>query len=110
MTMRPEVLLLILACLAVTIVPRVLPMMTVNRLRLPPAAIAWLSFVPSAVISALFFREILATPDGNLRSVLDPHFLAGWATLALAFWTRNIILTVIAGAALFAVLRWVFAA
>ena len=106
MTLRPEVLLLILACMAVTIVPRVLPMMTVNRLRLPQWAAAWLSYVPSAVISALFFREILATPAGELRGLLDPHFIAGWATLALAFLTRNIIATVIAGVALFAVLRW----
>lgn len=106
MTLRPEVLFLILACLLVTIVPRVLPMMTVNRLRLPRAVVSWLSFVPSAVISALFFREILATPEGDLRSILDPHFLAGWSTLALAFLTRNIILTVIVGVALFAVLRW----
>ena len=109
MTLRLEVLLLILACMAVTIVPRVLPMLTVNRLRLPPSAVAWLSYVPSAVISALFFREILATPEGAPRGFLDPYFLAGWMTLALAFLTRNIILTVIAGVALFATLHWLFA-
>ena len=106
MTLRWEVLALILACLAVTIVPRVLPMLTVNRLRLPRAVVAWLGYVPAAVISALFFREILATSAGDLRGVLDPHFLAGWATLALAFLTRNIIATVAAGVALFALLRW----
>lgn len=106
MTLRPEVLWLILACLLVTIVPRVLPMLTVNRLRLPRAVVAWLSYVPAAVIAALFFREILATPAGALRDWLDPYFLAGWATLALAFWTRNIIVTVLAGVALFAALRW----
>ena len=106
MTLRWEVLALILACLAVTIVPRVLPMLTVNRLRLPRGVVAWLSYVPAAVISALFFREILVTAAGDLRGPLDPHFLAGWATLALAFLTRNIIATVIAGAALFALLKW----
>ena len=105
MTLRPEVLLLILACLAVTIVPRVLPMMTVNRLRLPRAAVAWLSFVPAAVISALFFREILMTAAGDLRAPDDPHFIAGWASLAIAFASRNIILTVVCGVALFAILR-----
>ena len=107
MSLRMEVLFLILACLLVTLVPRVLPMLAVNRMRLPGWVAGWLSYVPSAVISALFFREILATPAGELRGFLDPHFLAGWTTLALAFLTRNIIATVIAGVALFAVLRWV---
>ena len=66
-----------------------------------------MTFASAATVECLTIRAVLlATAAGDLRGPLDPHFLAGWATLALAFLTRNIIATVIAGVALFALLKW----
>jgi len=105
MSVRPEVLLLILGCMGVTIVPRVLPMLAAHRLRPPAVVVAWLGYVPTAVISALFFKEILLV-DGTLPGTpVEPHLLAGLASLAVAFATRSIGLTVIGGIAAYAVLK-----
>lgn len=108
MSVRPEVLLLIVGCMAVTIVPRVLPLLAAHRLRLPPLAVAWLGYVPTAVISALFFKEIVLV-DGTLPGTpIEPHLLAGLVSLAIAFATRSIGLTVIGGIAAYAVLKaWI---
>jgi branched-subunit amino acid transport protein len=103
-TLRPEIVLLIVGCMLVTLLPRVLPLLGARRLRLPPLAIAWLGYVPVAVIAALLAGELLLA-DGRLPATLaDPRLLAGILTLAIAFGSRSIMLTVIGGMAGFAVL------
>lgn len=104
MSVRPEIMLLILGCMIVTVVPRVLPMILVNRLQLPRWFLLWLGYVPIAVISALFFREILLT-NGGWREWNDPYLAAGVLTLAAAFVSRNILATVLVGAVAFTALR-----
>lgn len=105
MSVRPEILLLILACMAVTIVPRVAPMALVNRLRLPAWFLAWLSYIPVSVISALFFREAFLSA-GAWRSWDDPYLVAGMLTLAVAFLCRNFFLTAVIGAFIFTACRY----
>lgn len=105
MTLRPEIIMLIVACMVVTVIPRVMPMVLVNRIELPEWFLAWLHHIPVAVISALFFREVLLL-DGDWRDWHDPYFLAAWPTLAVALWSRNIFITVIVGVLIFVVLRW----
>ena|GEM_PF-478285 len=109
MSVRPEVLGLILASMAVTIVPRVLPLLGAHRMRMPGPVAAWLSYVPVAVISALFFNEILLAGGHLPRQPDDPHLLAGVLTLAIAFLSRSIAITVIVGVLLFAGLQAVVA-
>ncbi|MEX1082475.1 MAG: AzlD domain-containing protein [Halofilum sp. (in: g-proteobacteria)] len=104
MILRPEVVLLIAGCMLVTLVPRVLPLLGARRLRLPPLAIAWLGYVPVAVIAALLAGELVLA-DGRLpATVADPRLLAGMVTLGIAFASRSIMLTVIGGMATFALL------
>lgn len=102
MEVRLQVILLIIACLAVTIIPRVAPLLLARRLRLPPLLYAWLRFVPAAVISALFFKEILIA-DGALSPTGAP-FIAGLIALAAAFIGRNIAATIVIGVVAFATL------
>ena len=105
MSVRPEVLLLILGCLLVTIIPRVLPLVFAGRLRLPPVAEEWLAYVPVAVIAALLVDQILlsGTAPGITWSL--PHLVAGGVALAIAGLTRSIAATVIGGVATFALLQ-----
>lgn len=90
--------------MAVTIVPRVLPMLLVNRLNLPHWFWAWLRYIPVSVIAALFFRETLLI-NGEFRQWGDPYLIAGQLTLITAFLCRNLFLTVCLGVALFTLLR-----
>ena len=102
MEVRAEVLVLIVACLAVTIIPRVVPLLFVRHVRLPPVVHAWLRFVPTAVISALLFTEIVLV-DGA-PSLLSASLIAGAVALIAASLSRSIAATIVIGVASFATL------
>ena len=57
MVLRIEVLFLILGCMLVTIIPRVLPLIFAEKIRLSKKIKIWLKQVPPVVISALFFKK-----------------------------------------------------
>lgn len=94
---RPEVLTLIVLCALVTVLPRVLPLMLIGKISLPPLAIAWLRHIPIAVITALLCQDLLAE---GLHWYND-RLLAGILTLAVAFITRSLLGTVILGVAIY---------
>src|SRR3989442_11429564 len=58
MEVRPEILALVLGCALVTAVPRVLPLVALSRLQLPPWLADWLRYVPIAVLAALLAIEL----------------------------------------------------
>ena len=109
MSVRPEILMLIAACMVVTIVPRILPMILANRLDLPVWFLAWLRYIPVSVIAVLFFREVLIT-GGDFRQWSDPYLASGIMTLLFAFILRNIALTILSGIITFIVLRFLLGA
>ena len=104
MTLRIEVLLLILGCMAVTVVPRILPMALLGRVELPRWFLLWLRFIPTAVISALLFKEVFLR-GGEWRALADPYLVGGLVAVVIAFLSRRIFVTVFGGAAVFYLLR-----
>jgi branched-subunit amino acid transport protein len=107
MDIRPEILALILACAAVTAVPRVLPLVLLSRIALPPWLLAWLAYVPVAVLAALLAIEVLIV-DGSpallMSSNVNSALLAIVPALAVAALTRSLIGTVLAGVAVYRML------
>ncbi len=101
MDVRPEILALILACAAVTIVPRVLPLVLLSRITLPAWALAWLGYVPVAVLAALLALEVLVVDGKPALSAANPALLAILPTLAVAAVTRSLIATAMAGVGLY---------
>jgi len=91
MDIRPEFLALVLACAAVTAVPRVLPLLVLTRLRLPAWLLDWLSYVPVAILASLLSLETFSTAKAGL--------LAIGVALAVAAATRSLLGTVLAGVA-----------
>jgi len=61
MEVRPEILALVLGCALVTALPRVLPLVALSRLQLPPWLAGWLRYVPIAVLAALLAIELAST-------------------------------------------------
>lgn len=106
MSVRLEVLLLILACMLVTFIPRILPMVLFGRVALPQWFLIWLRYIPVAIISALFFKDVVLL-QGEWRAWNDVYLLAGILTLLIAFATRNIFASIIGGAIVFNTLRYV---
>jgi branched-subunit amino acid transport protein len=93
MEIRPEFLALVLACAAVTAIPRVLPLVALSRVQLPAWLLDWLRYVPVAVLSALLAIELLAGGRAGLPAIA--------AAFAVAFLTRSLLGTAVAGVAVF---------
>jgi branched-subunit amino acid transport protein len=99
MDVRPEILALILACAAVTAVPRVLPFVLLSKIELPRWLLGWLAYVPVAVLAALLAIEVLMVEARPALSLANPSLLAIVPALAVAGVTRSLIATVFAGVA-----------
>ena len=99
MDVRPELLALILACAAVTAVPRVLPLVLLAKIELPGWLLAWLAYVPVAVLAALLAIEVLVVEGKPALWTANPSLLAIVPALAVAALTRSLIGTVAAGLA-----------
>jgi branched-subunit amino acid transport protein len=104
MDVRPEILALILACAAVTAVPRVLPLVLLAKIELPRWLLAWLAYVPVAVLAALLAIEVLVVEGKPAVSTANPSLIAIVPALAVAGLTRSLIGTVVAGVATYWVL------
>lgn len=101
MDVRPEILALILACAAVTAVPRVLPLVLLAKIALPRWLVAWLAYVPVAVLAALLALEVLMVGGKPALSAANPTLVAIVPALAVAAVTRSLIATVLTGLAAF---------
>lgn len=104
MDVRPEILALILACAAVTAVPRVLPLVLLSKIELPRWLLAWLAYVPVAVLAALLAIEVMIVDGKPSLTAANPLLLAIVPALAVAGLTRSLIATVLVGVAAYRLL------
>ena len=81
------VLLTIVGMTLVTYVPRVAPVLILASRTLPGPLVRWLSFVPTAVLSAMLFPSLLLretsfdfTPDNFFLWAAIPAFFLAWRT------------------------------
>lgn len=91
---------------AVTFLPRLLPVWVLSSRKLPPLVIAWLRFVPVAVLSAMLLPALLVQ-NGQLDFSSSNLFL--WAaipTFLTAWKTRSLFGSVIVGMLVVAVVRF----
>jgi branched-subunit amino acid transport protein len=99
------VFLTLLGMLAVTYVPRALPVLVLSSRRLPTVVVAWLRHVPVAVLAAMLFPALFVQ-EGRIDLGLDNLFL--WAALPaflVAWRRRSFFVTVIVGIVVVAVAR-----
>lgn len=97
MDIRPDILALILACAAVTALPRVLPLALLSRITMPAWLVAWLGYVPIAVLAALLAIEVTLVDGRPALSADNPALLAIVPALTVAAITRSLIATVATG-------------
>lgn len=105
----PEIALLIFFMALVTFLPRVLPVLLLSRRSLPEPVERWLSYVPVAVLAALLAPSLFA-PSGwfNLAFSENPAFWVSIPVFVIAFFTRNLFITVLSGMFLIAIFRQLF--
>jgi branched-subunit amino acid transport protein len=67
-----------------------------------------LRYVPPAVLSAIIFPEVFLT-GGELNLSFDnPRLLAGVLAALVAWWTKNIVLTIVIGMSALLILQALF--
>lgn len=94
---KASFLLMVLGAALVTWLSRVLPLIVLNRLKLPPWALRFLSHVPVAVFAALLAQDIM-TSEGNIVPLTNNvKIVALIPTFAAALLTRSLLGTVIVG-------------
>ena len=76
-----------------------------ERIKLPVTFQRALRFVPIAVLSAIIAPEL--GYSNNLLSITptNPRLIAGVVATVVAFWTKNVFWTLLAGMAVFWILR-----
>ena len=102
------IFLTIIGMALVTYIPRLLPVYFLSSRSLPPLAVAWLRYVPVAVLAAMLFPSLLVQ-EGQL--ILGPSNFFLWAavpTLLVAVKTRSLFGSVVVGMVLVAAARYVF--
>lgn len=100
------ILLTILGMTLVTYIPRLLPVYFLSSRSLPPLAVAWLRYVPVAVLAAMLFPSVLTQGD---QVDLGPSNLFFWAalpTLLVAWRTKSLFGSVVVGMILVAGARF----
>lgn len=102
------VLLTLLGMSLATYLPRLLPAWFLRGRELPYFLVAWLRYVPVAVLAALLVPSLLVQ-DGAFAFTWSNLYL--WAALPAGFtaWkTKNMFLTVLVGMLVVALIRLIF--
>jgi branched-subunit amino acid transport protein len=79
-----------------------------ERIQLPAAFLRALRFVPIAVLSAIIAPELALKNNQLFISLSNPRLLAGIAATAVAYRTRSVVWSILAGMAVFWGLKLAF--
>lgn len=79
-----------------------------DRLRLPPLLQRALRYVPAAALTAIITPELLIRDGAVFLSPLNARLIAGIIAIAVAWRTKNTLLTIAAGMIALWLLQWIF--
>lgn len=105
---QQQIFFIILGMLVVTYLPRVLPVWLLSSKTLPRLVIAWLRYVPVAVLAAMLLPSLLVYEDRIDVGFDNLFFWAAFPTLLVAWKTRSFFGAVAVGVGLVAAARYVF--
>jgi branched-subunit amino acid transport protein len=92
----------------VTYLPRVLPLWLFTSRDLPPLVVAWLRYVPVAVLAAMLLPALVMPVEQIDLSFTNLFVWVAVPTFVVAWKTRSLFVSVIVGMALVAGLRAIF--
>jgi branched-subunit amino acid transport protein len=97
----PEFWLLIAGMGLVTYLPRWAPLLFLSERKLPRWLVEWLDLIPAAILGALVAPALLVTGEPRTLDLLRPEVAVAVPTLLLAWRTRSLAGTVVAGMGLY---------
>lgn len=80
-----------------TYVTRLSFILLYGQIRMPNLLVRALRFVPTAVLSAIIFPELLVADGTLFISIRNPRLLAGILAILVALRTKNVIYTILIG-------------
>lgn len=93
--------LLILGMMAVTLIVRYPVLALVGRFNMPASMYRALRYVPVAILTAISVPEMLV-PGGEFNfSSTNVHLVSGIVAIVIAWWTRNLLFTIVLGMSFF---------
>ncbi|WP_404821284.1 AzlD domain-containing protein [Lactiplantibacillus carotarum] len=105
--MTTYVLVTILLCGLVTWLSRVIPFAVIKNLAVPAWLINFLSFVPVAIMTAIFVESLLTYHAGHWPSLNLPNVYASIPAVVAGVLTKSLLAVVITGVVAMALLRLV---
>lgn len=102
------VLLTIVGTGVVTWLSRILPFVILKKFKLSPGVVQFLSFVPIAIMSALWFENLFIQHIGHLPSIDWGNLLASIPSIINAVIWKNLLVIVIVGVISLGCLRLFF--
>ena len=101
-----RIILIILGMALVTYLPRFLPMYVLTRLEVPQIVIAWLRYVPVAVLAALIVPGVLTADRQIYLATSNTYLLASIPAFFIAWRTKNMMFTVTVGMVVVLILQF----
>jgi branched-subunit amino acid transport protein len=100
------VFLTMVGMLAVTYLPRVLPLWFFASRPLPPVVVSWLRYVPVAVLAAMLLPSLVVAEGQLSLEVQNLYLWAALPTFLVAWKTRSLFGSVIVGMLVVAGIRY----
>ena len=94
---QQTIFLTLLGMMAVTYLPRALPMLALARRSLPEAVIRWLGFIPVAVLSAMLLPSLIVTEKGLDFSAQNIFLWAAIPTFLVCWKTKSFVGAIVTG-------------
>ena len=94
---QQTIFLTLLGMMAVTYLPRALPVLALSRRSLPEAVIRWLGFIPVAVLSAMLLPSLIVTEKGLDFSAQNIFLWAAIPTFLVCWKTRSFVGAIVTG-------------
>jgi branched-subunit amino acid transport protein len=106
MEISSEFIWLLIGVSLATLIPRVLPMVLFSRINMPGWLLAFLRYVPIAVMTALLAQSVLTEDEAWIPVQDNLNLLALVPTLLAAVLTRSLLITVLTGIGAMFLLQW----
>jgi branched-subunit amino acid transport protein len=87
--MKTNLIIIVLAMGIVTYIPRMIPMVLLNNIKLPSFFKSFFQFIPFAALGALIFPGVLSS-TGDIRSAVTGSIIAA----LLSFFRMNVMIVV----------------
>jgi branched-subunit amino acid transport protein len=94
---QQTIFLTIVGMMAVTYIPRALPVLALARRALPESVIRWLGFIPVAVLSAMLVPSLIASKEGLDFSTNNIFLWAALPTFLVCWKTKSFVGAVVTG-------------